>query len=514
MDEEDHPSENLCQTICLTKKHVKMIKKKTAKLLCLTIAMQIFAIMSFAQNLSVKGRVLDDKGDPISGASIVVKGAKQGSTSDATGSFSVSVAKGGVLEVSSLNYQKQEIKVTSANQITVNLVSSEKLLGEVVVIGYGTQRKKDVTGSTVSVKGETLNEIKAPNIFNQLQGRAAGVDIVNNSSNIGQGGEIRIRGNRSLNGTNNPLLVVDGMVYGGSINDLNPDNIASLDVLKDASATAIFGSRGSNGVIIVTTKRGTGGKAITTVSSYYGLGNATGTHRLFNGAEYAQFKEDARQGQPGFLTNPAITTQYALRPSEDSSLKAGISTDWQRLLLQTANRTGTDLSVSGGNERTQYYFGIGYYNETAIMHDQSLNRFSFSVNIDHKVSNKIKIGFTSFNTMNIQNRIGLDAYGSAMRLSPLFKPTWDDGSLNFYPAIQQGVDNTQINPLASWGQSDKIKQLTRRYQFQHNFYGEWESSKTLSLKQLLVSDGRKRIMTHTADHLLSLIPMQILQGLT
>ncbi len=459
-----------------------MIKRKTAKLLCLTAAMLIFAIMSFAQTLSVKGRVLDDKGDPIGGASVIVKGTKMGSTTDAGGNFSVSVAKGGVLVVSSLNYQEREITVTSATALTVNLVSSEKLLGEVVVIGYGTQRKKDVTGSTVSVKGETLNEIKAPNIFNQLQGRAAGVDIVNNSSNIGQGGEIRIRGNRSLTGTNNPLLVVDGMVYGGSINDLNPDNIASLDVLKDASATAIYGSRGSNGVIIITTKRGSGGKAITNISSYVGLGNATGTYRLFNGAEYAQFKEDARQGQPGFLTNPAITTQYAIRPSEDTSLKAGISTDWQRLLLQTATRTGTDLSVSGGNEKTQYYFGMGYYKETAIMHDQSLDRVTFSVNIDHKISNKLKVGFTSFNTMNIQNRIGLDAYGSAMRLSPLFKPYWDDGSLNFYPAVQQGVDNTQINPLASWGQSDKIRAFTRRYQFQHNFYCEWEIIKDLKFK--------------------------------
>ena len=466
----------------LNQKNVNMLKKKTAKMLCLTVAMLIFAIMSFAQTLSVKGRVLDDKREPISGASIVVKGTKLGASTDAGGNFSVSVAKGGVLIVSSLNYQDREVIVNSTASITINLVSSEKLLGEVVVIGYGTQRKKDVTGSTVSVKGETLNEIKAPNVFNQLQGRAAGVDIVNNSSNIGQGGEIRIRGNRSLTGTNNPLLVVDGMVYGGSINDLNPDNIASLDVLKDASATAIYGSRGSNGVIIISTKRGSGGRSVTNVSSYVGLGNATGTYRLFNGAEYAQFKEDARQGQPGFLTNPAITTQYAIRPSEDTSLKAGVSTDWQRLLLQTATRTGTDLSVSGGNDRTQYYFGMGYYKETAIMHDQALDRISFSVNIDHKVSNKVKIGFTSFNTMNIQNRIGLDAYGSAMRLSPLFKPYWSDGSLNFYPAVQQGVDNTQINPLASWGQSDKIRQYTRRYQFQHNFYGEWEIIKDLKFK--------------------------------
>jgi TonB-linked SusC/RagA family outer membrane protein len=459
-----------------------MINKKNAGTLCLAIAMQFFAMMSFAQNLSVKGRVTDEKGVPLAGASVLVKGTTTGTNTDGGGAFTISASRGATLLISSLNFEVQEVKVTAATELKIVLKANEGQLGEVVVIGYGTQRKKDVTGSTVSVKGETLNQIKAPNVYNQLQGRAAGVDIVNNSSNIGQSGEIRIRGNRSLTGNNNPLLVVDGMVYGGSLNDLNPENIANLDVLKDASATAIYGSRGSNGVIIITTKRGTGGRAITNLSSYIGLGNATGTYRLFNGQEYAQFKEDARQGQPGFATNPAITTQYAIRPSEDSSLKAGISTDWQRLLLKTAIRTGTDLSVSGGNDKTQYYFGMGYYKETAIMHDQALDRFSFSINIDHKLSNVIKVGFTSFNTLNISNRIGLDAYGSAMRLSPLFKPYWSDGSLNFYPAIQQGVDNQQITPLASLGQNDKIKALTRRYQFQHNFYGEWEIIKDLKFK--------------------------------
>ena len=301
--------------------------------------------------------------------------------------------------------------VNNRTSINAVLKSYNSDLDQVVVIGYGTQRKADVTGATVSVKGETLNEIKAPNFLNQLQGRAAGVDIVNNSSQIGAGGEIRIRGNRSITGNNNPLVVVDGMVYGGSVNDINPDNISSVDVLKDASATAIYGSRGSNGVIIVTTKRGTNQKPVTGYNGYVGMVKAIDTYDLFNGEEYAKFKEDARQGQPGFLTNPNITSPYALTPIEQTNLQAGVSTDWQDLLLTTGLRTSHDLNVRGGNERTQYFFGIGYYRETGIMTDQSLNRFSFSVNIDHKVSERIKVGFTSLNTLLRSNRLGTNAYG-------------------------------------------------------------------------------------------------------
>jgi TonB-linked SusC/RagA family outer membrane protein len=373
-----------------------------------------FSASVIAQNLTVKGKVTSENGTPVEGASVMVKGTNIGVTTDNSGTFTISAARNATLVVSAINFAEQEVKVTGT-ELTIKLESIEKSLGEVVVIGYGTQRKKDITGSTVSLKGETLNEIKAPNIFNQLQGRAPGVDIVSNSSQIGAGGEIRIRGNRSLTGNNNPLIVVDGMVYGGSVNDINPDNIASLDILKDASATAIYGSRGSNGVIIITTKRGTAQKTTTTYNGFVGAVNAIGTYRLFTGEEYAKFKQDAREGQP----NPANQNPYQLTADEQANLAAGVNTDWQSLLLTTGIRTSHDLGVRGGNERTQFYFGLGYYNETGIIHDQNLNRYTFNVNIDHKVSDRIKVGFTSFNTLLRSNRLGTNAYGAGTRLSPL-----------------------------------------------------------------------------------------------
>lgn len=452
-----------------------------ALLFALMLQVLITPQIASAQDVTVKGTVTGENGSPLAGASIAVKGTNLGTTTDNNGAFSIAAAKGSTLVVSAVGYAEKEISVGNQKVISVNLTTKDKLLGEVVVIGYGTVRKRDVTGSTISVKGETLNEIKAPNIFNQLQGRAAGVDIQNNSSDIGAAGQIRIRGNRSLtNSANNPLIVVDGMAYGGSLNDINPDNIASIDILKDASSTAIYGSRGSNGVIIITTKRGTNNqKAVVTFNSYVGVVNVIGTYKLFNGQEYAKFKDDAKAGNSGSAPN---TTNYALTPDETTNLAAGVNTDWQNLLLTTGIRTSHDLNIRGGNERTQYSFGGGYYNETGVIHDQVLNRFTFNVNIDHKVSDRIKVGFTSFSTLLRSNRLGTNAYGSATRISPLFKPYKDDGSLNFQPAIQQGVDFTQINPLTSIGNNDLIKAFTRRLQFQNNFYAEVKIIKDLKFR--------------------------------
>lgn len=451
--------------------------KRMRKALFLMLVLQTVVTIAFAQNITVKGRVADDKGAPVQGASVIVKGGQGGTSTDPAGNFTLNVPTGTTLIITAINFTQQEVRVTSAS-LSVTMAPEDKSLTDVVVIGYGTQKKKDVTGSTVSVRGETLNEIKAPNLYNQLQGRAAGVDIVSNSSDIGTGGRILIRGSRSLSGNNNPLLVVDGMAYGGSINDLDPENIANVDILKDASATAIYGSRGANGVLIITTKRGTTGKAVTSYNGYVAIKKAIGTYRLFNGAEYAQFKADAAAGN----SNTPGTNLYALTPDEQANLAAGVSTDWQDLLLTTGIRTAHDVNVRGGNERTQYFFGVGYFRETGVITDQNLDRYSFNVNIDHKISERIKVGFTSFNTMNISNRIGTNAYGAATRLSPLFKPYNADGSLNFRPAIQQGADQQQINPLTAIGNDNLIKAFQRRYQFQQNFYGELKILKSLKFR--------------------------------
>ncbi len=465
----------------ILKNRLQLLNLRGRKIATLILfSFMLFSASALAQNITIKGRVLKEDGQPVARASITVKETGMGTASNDNGEFQISAPGKATLVISAVNFTPQEIKINDRQIVDITLVTLEKTEMEAVVIGYTTQRKRDVTGSTVSVKGETLNEIKAPNIFNQLQGRAAGVDIQNNSSDIGAAGQIRIRGNRSLTNTaNNPLIVVDGMAYGGSLNDINPDNIASVDILKDASATAIFGSRGANGVIIITTKRGANQKAVVSYNSYVGAVNVIGTYDLFNAQEYAKFKDDAKAGNSGSTPN---TTNYALTADETANLAGGVNTDWQNLLLTTGVRTSHDLNVRGGNERTQYSFGGGYYRETGVTRNQVLNRFTFNVNIDHKISERIKVGFTSFNTLLRSNRLGTNAYGAGTRLSPLFKPYNNDGSLNFQPAIQQGVDFTQINPLTSIGNDDLIKAFTRRYQFQHNLYAEVKIIKDLKFR--------------------------------
>ncbi len=449
----------------------------------LTLAFSVLLILFlsfpvFAQNILVKGRVVTENGQAVSGASITVKGGSIGTTADENGNFEIMAPPRGVLVITAVNFTAQEINVNNRQSVNVVMETLEKTESEVIVIGYGTQRKRDVTGSTVSVGGERLNEIKAPNIFNQLQGRAAGVDIQNNSSNIGSTGQIRIRGNRSLtDAANNPLIVVDGMAYGGSLNDLSPENIASIDILKDASATAIFGSRGASGVIIVTTKRGSNRQPVTTYNGYFGISSAIDTWRLFNATEWAQFKADAAAGN----SNSPNSNPYALNADEIANQAAGVNTDWQKLVLTTGIRTSHDVGVRGGNDRTQYFFGLGYFRETGILPDQELNRYSLNVNFDHKMSERIKVGFSSFTTLNRSNRTGFNN-AFTTRLGPLYKPYKDDGTLNWQPAILQGVDNTTLNPLAFVGNNDNFVAFTRRMQLQNNFYGELKLMKGLTFK--------------------------------
>src|ERR1044072_4344970 len=454
----------------------------------------VFGTTSFAgaQNIIINGRITGDDGSGIPGASVQLKGTRTGVLTDPQGFFKLTAPANGTLLISSVGFVPREIAIDRQTTVNVTLKSAVSDLEQVVVIGYGTAKKKDVTGATVSVKGETLREVGAPNVYNQLQGRAAGIDIVNNGSGIGTGGEIRIRGNRSLasssgsnNAQNGPLLVVDGIpLSGGGINDINLNDIANIDVLKDASATAIYGSRGSGGVIIITTKRGRPGKPVTSYDGYVGISEAMGTYDLFNGQEYAAFKDAAKQGQP----NPGNPHPNALTPIEQENLAKGVNTDWQPLLLTRGIRTDHNISVAGGNETTLYSFGFGVFRETGIIPDQRFDRGSFHIAIDHKMNERIKVGLTTTNTMSWANRVNTNAFGAATRLSPLYLPYNADGSINFQPALQQSNDANQISPLTSIGNNDKIKARTRRFRTLTNVYGELEIIKGLKFRSSLALD--------------------------
>ena len=441
-----------------------------------TLLVLCFVTTVQAQNVSVSGKVVNESGDPISGASISIEGSPGGVTAGVDGSFSLVVAGNKTLSISAVNYSPQTYKVKgSASSLVIRLKAAESQLEQVIVVGYGTQKKKDVTGAVVSISSETLKEVPASNVIAQLKGRTAGVSIVSNSSTPGGSGQIRIRGNRTITSSqgssdalDGPLIVVDGVAFGGSINDINPEDIAGLDILKDASATAIYGARGSGGVILVTTKRGRVGKSVMSYDSYYGLTNVLGKYKTFNGSEYAQFKADAatyNRTAPG-------TSSYTLTAAEQAALAAGVSTNWQDLIFKQGLQTSHQLGFNGGTENTQYGLGLGYFNETGIIPNQKFERYSLRTSIDHKINKRLKVGLSTLNTLSYSNTPGGGGVpGGLIRLTPLASPYNADGTLNLNPAVGS-IDAASVSPLTLNTKASSILARNRRFRTFNSLYGE------------------------------------------
>ncbi len=444
-----------------------------------TIMISVLLLLSLhgiAQNaIRLKGKVVNENNQPVQRASVVVKGSNNGVTADDNGDFEIAVQPNSVLVISAVDYTLQEVRVNGRTNISITLVSQIKTESEVVVIGYGTAKSKDVTGSVVKVKGETLREIAAPNIIAQLKGRTAGVDIISNSSTPGGGGQIRIRGNRSLaktqgeaDGLDNPLIVLDGIPFGGSINDINSEDVASLEILKDASATAIYGSRGAGGVILITTKRGRSGKAVMSYDGYHGITNVMGRLKVFNGQEYAQFKQDAATYN---RTGPG-TTAYSLTPAEQAALAAGVSTDWQDLIYKQGFITSHQIGVSGGGAGTQFGLSGGYFKEEGIIPNQDFERYSLRATIDQQISKRIKIGLNTLNTLSYSNTPGGSGVTSGLiRVTPLASPYNADGTVNLFPQIGS-IDAAAISPLTLITKKDAILAKNRRIRTFNSLYGE------------------------------------------
>ncbi len=453
---------------------------KCWKTLLLLIGMSMFSGPLFAQNPTVKGKVVDEKGDALIGVTIKIKSSTEATTTDVNGNFSLQLpANETTIVLSYVGYITKEVAVKpSGTPIQISLIPEPNNLNEVVVVGYGTQRKRDVTGSIASVSAQTLQEAPSSNVISELKGRTAGVDIISNGSTPGSSAQIRIRGDRTMTSNNTatstvnaldqPLIVVDGIPYGGNFTDLDADNIASLEILKDASATAIYGSRGSNGVILVTTKRGRNGKAVLSYNSYYGVSNILAELKVYNGPQYAQFKADAATLN---TQNPG-QANYPLTAAEQTGLTNGTSTDWQKLIYRQGHTTDQNVSLSGGNENTQYGMGAGYYNETGIIPNQRYERYSLRTTLDHKLSNSIKIGINNLTTLQYTNTPGGSGVTSGLlKLSPLTAPYNTDGSVNLLP-LTGSIDAANISPLTLITDANAILNNDRRFRTFNSVYGE------------------------------------------
>lgn len=344
-----------------------------------------------APDRSVTGRVVADNGEPLKGANILVKGTSRGVSSDDNGNFTISVPSGATtLVVSYTGFVSQEIAIRGKNAVSVTLISDASALNEVMVVGYGTQRKSDLTGAISSVKGSDLNKLPTQRIDQALQGRATGVSVQNTDGEPGGNVTIRIRGGNSITGGNGALVVIDG-VQGGDITTLNPNDVQSVEVLKDASATAIYGARGANGVILVTTKRGASGKTAFSYNGSVGVQRIGRKLDLMSAADFARKSNDFAASQDGTVNSP-ITPVLPFTDKQIEDLEASGGVDWQDELYRNGVVQNHQLSASGGSENARYFVSGGYLNQDGIVLNTNYQRYSLRSNLDLKLAKWIDGG--------------------------------------------------------------------------------------------------------------------------
>ncbi len=424
-----------------------------------------------AQNRTVSGKVSDASGGGLPGVSVTVKGTTQGAITDAAGKFSTQAANNATLVFSYIGFKAQEIAIGNKSTIDVSLEEDAASLSEVVVVGYGTQKKSQMTGAISSISAKDISELPVTNARQALQGRAAGVEVSQAGSKPGAGPQIRIRGRRSFNASNDPLYVVDGIPLSGGIDDINPNDITSMEVLKDASSTAIYGSRGANGVVIITTKRGKAGKTQVSWDSYVGSNNRLNTVGVMNGQQFADYKRESRRavGQYPLGAATADADIKIFEAVELESIKLGRSTDYVEAMLQSGAIQSHQLGVSGGSEKTTFNISGNFFQDIGVVRKQDFTRGTFRVNLDHKINNKLRIGISSLAVLSKRNGEFYNPLGGAMAENPLGKPYDDQGNLIFLPTL----DGLRTNPLAEIVDGAQVDE-TKRYRIFNSVYGEWD----------------------------------------
>lgn len=358
----------------------------------------------WAQNRTIKGRVTDEKGTPVANASVVVKGSTSGSTTDVGGNFTLSVpATAKTIVISSLNYNNAEVSIQGKSEVAAVLSSSLESLQEVVVVGYGTQKKKDVTSAVVTIKGDKIKDIPVQSFDQALSGKAAGVNVSLPNGVLNNPAIIRIRGANSITGSTQPLIVIDGVpTFQGdfstnisannALSTLNPGDIEDIQVLKDAAATAIYGSRASNGVMLITTKKGKQGKAKVTYDVNTGWTSPFNIFEVLNAQQYISIKNEAllnlNQANVNSSGQPAGAPLFF--PSTINGQP--VDTKWSDYIYQTGRQQNHNLSVSGANESTKYYFSANYNKQEGILQTNTFERKQMRMNIEHKANSFLKLG--------------------------------------------------------------------------------------------------------------------------
>ncbi len=409
---------------------------------------------------NVRGKVSDEKGEPLPGVNIILKGTQRGTTSGADGSFELTVPDGenNILTFSFVGYLTREIEVGTRKIGDISLEEDEKSLEEVVVIGYGVVKKSDLTGSVSSIKAEEINAFPAANVMQALSGRASGVQVKQNTGAPGAAVSVRIRGTNSIQGSNEPLYVIDGFPVNGTPLMLNNADIESIEILKDASAVAIYGSRGANGVVLITTKSGKEGTTRVDYESSYGTQKLRKKLDLMNAREYALFYNLQREndGQGPYFTQDQING-------------FGEGFDWQDFVYRSAPIQNHSLNISGGTAKTRFSISGSVFGQEGIIRGSDYNRYSLRTNITHQISRKLSANFTtalSRNKTSRQNseggRFGVSLISASLVIPPTLTPYNDDGSYRVlstaYPFVSEGLTNPLnfINEIKDETVSNKV----------------------------------------------------------
>ncbi|MBE7177401.1 MAG: TonB-dependent receptor [Mucilaginibacter polytrichastri] len=432
--------------------------RRTFTRLAGTVSFLLFTTFAFAQNISIKGKVSDgSNGETLPGVSVTVKGTTNGTQTDANGQFALSVPGNGTLVFSYIGFQNQELPVNNQTTFDVKLKSAATELEQVVVVGYGTQRKVDVTGAVAQVKGEEISKQSSPNAVSALQGKVAGVQITNSGS-PGASPEIRVRGTGTVYGNANPLYVVDG-VWFDDISFLNPADIENISILKDASSEAIYGVRAANGVVLVTTKKGKG-KASVNYSGYFGFQQTTNLVKMANATEYATLINELSGAQT--FPNP-------------SSLGAG--TNWYDQVLRSAPTMNHHLSISGGTEKSTYNFSVGYLQQDGVVKGNNFDRITARLQNDIQVTDFLKVGYNAAFQNNASRDVPTDVIYKAYTAAPIVPVFNADGSYGNPLAFPIG-DATN-NPQA---QLDFFNQKTKNNRINGNAFADINILKELKFR--------------------------------
>lgn len=446
---------------------------KAILLLFAFIAVTTLSLFAQTGTREISGVVTDKKdGTPLIGANVVVKGTTIGTVADINGNFKLKIPEGNdVLVVSFMGYLSEEIDVKDKTTVEISLSEDVTKLSEVVVIGYGTMKKSDITGAVASVRGKDLTSFRSGSPLEALQGKIAGADITRTSGRTGENADIQIRGERSLRASGAPLVIVDGIEYGTKI-DINQEDITSIEVLKDASSTAIYGSRGANGVILITTKKGEKGSSNIYFSSYYGISQPIQKIPVYDREGYIKAKKDANRSI--YSWNDSLLMVNVFSTNELIGYNNGTETDWQDIVLQSGVKQDYLLGFNGGNEKTTYNISLNYYDEEGIVFNDHFDKYSMRFNMESKVKEKIKVGTSSIISYKFRDGQGPN-FTNAFLTPPIVSPYDSATGLELY---QPAFPNPRVSPLAA----KHIVQEERNTRVFATFFAEIQFSNSLDFR--------------------------------